>query len=56
MQFNGRMYTLGLWIRKAVECFNQGLLSHTFRSMEGRDEDNLNCGSQALKKFRGEEY
>jgi len=32
----GGMCTLGLWIRKAVGYFNQGLLSHTFRIMEDR--------------------
>ena len=39
------MWTLGLWIRKAVECFKWGFMSHTSRSMEDSGaEADLNCG------------
>lgn len=29
----GRMWTFGLWIREAVELFQQGLVGHTGRSI-----------------------
>ena len=42
----GEIGTLGLWVRKAVECFKHCLMGHTSRSMEynGFDSD-LNCGN-----------
>ena len=33
----GRMQTLGIWISKAVECFNQGLPGHIRSSMDDSD-------------------
>jgi hypothetical protein len=43
----GRMMILQLW--KAVESFNQGLLSHPSRSMEDNDDKgDLNCGGLVL--------
>lgn len=41
----GGMWTLGLWIKKPVEFFKQGLMGHTSRSFEDNgDEGDLNCG------------
>ena len=41
----GGMWTLGLWVRKAVECFKWDFMSHTNRSMEDSGaEADLNCG------------
>jgi hypothetical protein len=43
----GGMWTLGLWIRKAVEWFKCCLMGHTSRSMEDSSaKGNLNCGGQ----------
>lgn len=36
--------------RKAVECFKQGLMSHSRRSMEDNADDSLTCGA-LLKRF-----
>ena len=30
----GQMWTMGLWIRKAAECFKQSLMEHISRSKE----------------------
>jgi hypothetical protein len=44
----GIQKTLGLWTRKAVGHFKQGLMGHTSRSMEDSDvEEHLNCGDSA---------
>ena len=44
----GGMWTLGLWVRKAMECFKYGIMGHTSRSVEdGGVEDDLNCGGPA---------
>lgn len=38
------MWTLGIWIRKAVECFRQGLMGNTSRGLEDSGtEGDLNC-------------
>ena len=40
----GRMWILGLWIWKAVECFKWGLMGHPSRNMEDFVAgSNLNC-------------
>ena len=40
----GRMWILGLWIWKAVECFKRGLMGHPSRNMEDFVAgSNLNC-------------
>ena len=41
----GEIWTLVLWVRKAVECFKHCLMGHTSRSMEDNGAENdLNCG------------
>lgn len=40
----GGIWTLGLWIRKEVECFKWGLMSHTHRIIKDNAESNLNDG------------
>ena len=48
----GGMWTLGLWIRKAVELFKWGLMDCSSRSVEdGGAEGDVNCGAQ-LKRFQ----
>jgi hypothetical protein len=48
MHLFGRMWTWGLWVWKAVECFKWGLMSHPSRNMENFvAESNLNCADQA---------
>jgi hypothetical protein len=43
----GRMWILGLWIWKAMECF-MGLLSHASRNMEDFVfVSDLTCAAQA---------
>lgn len=43
-----RMWTLGLWIRKAVKCFNQSLMSHPSTSREHSGaESNINYDGSA---------
>ena len=41
------IWTLGLWVRKAVESFKCCLMSHTSRSMEdsGAESNLMNCGT-----------
>ena len=53
----GGIWTLGLWVRTAVDCFKHGLMDHSSKSMEdsGAEED-LICGGLGSKGFRGEEY
>lgn len=42
------MWTLGIWIRKAVEYFNWGLMSNPSRNMEDSDgEGDLNSENLA---------
>jgi hypothetical protein len=44
----GRMWILGLWIWKAVECFNWGLMGHTSRNTEDFvAESDFNCADLA---------
>ena len=51
-----RMWILGFWIWKAVECFKCGLMGHPSRNMEdfvaGSD---LNC-IDLTQDFKGEEF
>jgi hypothetical protein len=48
MSFFGPMWILRLWIRKAMGCFNQGLMDHNSRNMEDSGaEGDLNCGGLA---------
>jgi hypothetical protein len=45
-----RVWTLGLWIWKAVECFKWGLVGHPSRNMEEFvTESDLNCMDLAQK-------
>jgi hypothetical protein len=47
----GRMWNLGLWIWKAVECFKWGLMGHPSRNMEDFvSESDLNCGEVSEEK------
>ena len=40
----GRMWILGLWIWKAMECFKWGLMSHPSRNLEDFvSVSDLNC-------------
>jgi hypothetical protein len=40
----GKVWSLGLWVRKAVECFKWGLISCTSQNVEDRGaERNLDC-------------
>ena len=51
-----RMWTLGFWIWKAVECFKWGLMGHPSRNMEDSGaEDDLSCGGLGLRYFREEQ-
>ena len=44
----GRMWVLRLWIWKAVECFNLGLMGHSSRNMDDfATESDLNCADLA---------
>ena len=44
MLLSGRMWTMGFWIRKAVECFKCCLMGHPSRNMEDSGaEGDLNC-------------
>ena len=48
------MWTWGHWIRKAVECFQCGLISHPSRNMEVNGaEGDLNFGrlAQEVRKM-----
>lgn len=40
----GGMWTLGLWIRKEVECFKWSLMGHMSRIIEDNAESNLDDG------------
>ena len=48
----GGIWTLVLWVRKAVECFKHCLMGHTSRSMEnsGVECDLMNCGNQVVSE------
>ena len=35
----GRMWVLGLWIRKAAECFKWGLVGHSSRNTKDNDTE-----------------
>ena len=53
----GGIWTLGLWVRTAVDCFKHGLMDRSSKSMEGSGaEKDLICGGLGSKGFRGEEY
>jgi hypothetical protein len=44
MHLFGRMWTLGFWIWKAVECFKWGLMGYPSRNMEDFvTESDWNC-------------
>ena len=51
--FVGRMWPLGLWIRKAVEHFKQDLMDHTSKSIEDNAEHSLNHGGPAQEVSEG---
>jgi hypothetical protein len=49
----GRMWILGLWVWKAVECFNWDLMGHPSRNMEAFvTESDLNCADLAQEVSR----
>ena len=51
-----RIWTLGLWIRKAVDFFKCCLMGHPSRNMEDSGaEGDLNYGPGS-RGFRGEEF
>lgn len=43
----GRIWTLGLWIKKAVELLKQGLIGHPKKSVEDSVQGDLNYGYPA---------
>lgn len=47
----GGMWTWGLWIRKAVECFKWGLMDYTVRSREDSDAGLMQAMMAWLKRF-----
>lgn len=51
----GGMWTLGLWVRKAVECFKCCLVGNTYRSMEDSavECDLIYCGG-LIREASGE--
>ena len=51
-----RMWILGLWIWKVVECFKWGLMGCPSRNMEGIGaESDLNFGGLAQERFQRRE-